>query len=183
MRSFDSCPLPASGVYQSQILHSALAMVPYIEIGLLLLAAIAALGVAANRLRLPPSILLVLAGTALAMVPGLPRIELVPELILLLVLPPVIYSAGVSMSWREFRFNLRPITLLAIGAVVFTTCAVAAGLHWLLGWPWLLIGWLSFLPDWMFNWIYRLIASNRQAFFPNTQCVVPPHDQKDRFLP
>ena len=111
-------------------------MIPYIEVGLFLLAAIAALGVAANRLRLPPSILLVLAGTVLAMIPGLPRVELVPELVLLLVLPPVIYSAGVSMSWREFRFNLRPIALLAIGAVVFTTCAVAAGLHWLLGWPW-----------------------------------------------
>ena len=40
------------------------------------------------------------------------------------------------MSWREFRFSLRPIALLAIGCVVFTTCAVAAGLHWLLGWPW-----------------------------------------------
>src|SRR5947209_7793782 len=39
------------------------------------------------------------------------------------------------MSWREFRFNLRPITLLAVGCVVFTTCAVAAVAHWLLGMP------------------------------------------------
>jgi monovalent cation/hydrogen antiporter len=68
--------------------------------------------------------------------PGLPRVELAPELVLLLVLPPVIYSAGVSMSWREFRFNLRPIALLAIGCVVFTTCAVAASVHSMLGWPW-----------------------------------------------
>ena len=111
-------------------------MVTYLEIGLFLLAAIAALGVAARQLHLPPSILLVIAGAGLAMIPGLPRVELVPELVLLLVLPPVIYSAGVSMSWREFRFNLRPIALLAIGCVVFTTCAVAAGVHWLLGWPW-----------------------------------------------
>src|SRR6185436_15241099 len=43
--------------------------------------------------------------------------------------------AGVAMSWREFRFNLRPITLLAFGCVVFTTCAVAAVAHWLLGMP------------------------------------------------
>ena len=99
-------------------------MIGYLEIGFVLLAAIAALGVAANRLRLPPSIILVVAGAGLAMVPGLPRVELVPELVLLLVLPPVIYSAGVSMSWREFRFSLRPIALLAIGCVVFTTCAV-----------------------------------------------------------
>jgi Na+/H+ antiporter len=111
-------------------------MIAYLEISLFLLAAIAALGVAANRLRLPPSILLVIAGAGLAMLPGLPRVELEPELILLLVLPPVIYSAGVSMSWQEFRFNLRPIALLAIGAVVFTTCAVAASAHWLLSWPW-----------------------------------------------
>ncbi len=111
-------------------------MFAYLQIGLFLLVAIAALGVAANRLRLPPSVLLVIAGAVLAMIPGLPRVELAPELILLLVLPPVIYSAGVSMSWREFRFNLRPIALLAIGCVAFTTCAVAASVHWLLGWPW-----------------------------------------------
>src|SRR6202008_3240668 len=52
-----------------------------------------------------------------------------------LILPPLIYTAGVAMSWREFRFNLRPITLLAVGCVVFTTCAVAAVAHWLLGMP------------------------------------------------
>ena len=55
---------------------------------------------------------------------------------LLLVLPPLIYSAGVAMSWREFRFNLRPITLLAFGCVVFTTAMVAAVAHRLLGLPW-----------------------------------------------
>ena len=54
---------------------------------------------------------------------------------LLVILPPLIYSAGVAMSWREFRFNLRPIALLAFGCVVFTTCAVAVALHYLLGWP------------------------------------------------
>jgi CPA1 family monovalent cation:H+ antiporter len=65
----------------------------------------------------------------------LPRIELAPELVLLGILPPLIYSAGVAMSWREFRFNLRPIALFAFGCVVFTTCAVAAAAHWLLGMP------------------------------------------------
>ena len=77
-----------------------------------------------------------IAGIALALVPGLPPVELAPELVLLVLLPPLIYSAGVSMSWREFRFNLRPITLLAFGCVVFTTCAVAAAVHYLLGWQW-----------------------------------------------
>jgi CPA1 family monovalent cation:H+ antiporter len=59
-----------------------------------------------------------------------------PEGVLLLVLPPLIYSAGVAMSWREFKSNLRPIALLAIGCVIFTTCAVAAGAHYVLGLPW-----------------------------------------------
>ncbi len=72
----------------------------------------------------------------LALLPGLPRVELVPELVLLVVLPPLIYWAGVAMSWREFRFNLRPIALLAIGCVAFTTVAVAAVAHWLLGLAW-----------------------------------------------
>ena len=90
----------------------------------------------AQRLKTAPSILLVIAGIALALIPGLPPVELAPELVLLVLLPPLIYSAGVSMSWREFRFNLRPITLLAFGCVVFTTCAVAAAMHYLLGWQW-----------------------------------------------
>jgi CPA1 family monovalent cation:H+ antiporter len=63
-------------------------------------------------------------------------IEGIQIAVLLLVLPPLIYSAGVAMSWREFRFNLRPITLLAVGCVIFTTVAVAAVAHWLLGFAW-----------------------------------------------
>jgi CPA1 family monovalent cation:H+ antiporter len=63
-------------------------------------------------------------------------VRLAPELVLLLVLPPLIYSSAVAMSWREFRFNLRPISLLAIGCVVFTTVAAAAATHWLLGMAW-----------------------------------------------
>ena len=108
-------------------------MIATIQIAVLLLVVVAAVAVAARRLELPPAILLVVVGVVLALVPGLPRVELVPELVLLLVLPPLIYSAGVAMSWREFRFNLRPITLLAIGCVVFTTVAVAAVGHALLG--------------------------------------------------
>ena len=102
---------------------------------LLLLSVLVVVAVLARWLRTAPSILLVIAGVGLALVPGLPRIELAPELVLLGILPPLIYSAGVAMSWREFRFNLRPIALLAFGCVVFTTCAVAAAAHWLLGIP------------------------------------------------
>jgi CPA1 family monovalent cation:H+ antiporter len=100
-----------------------------------LLAVLVVVAIVARRLNTAPSILLVVAGIGLALAPGLPRIELAPELVLLLILPPLIYSAGVAMSWREFRFNLRPITLLAFGCVVFTACAVAAVAHGLLGMP------------------------------------------------
>src|ERR1700678_2188692 len=110
-------------------------MTATIQTILLLLAVLVVVAVVARRLNTAPSILLVIAGIALALIPGLPRIELAPELVLLGILPPLIYSAGVAMSWREFRFNLRLITLLAFGCVVFTTCAVAAAVHWLIGLP------------------------------------------------
>jgi CPA1 family monovalent cation:H+ antiporter len=111
-------------------------MTPQIQIVVLLFVVVAAVAVLAARLKTPAAILLVLTGVLLALIPGLPTIELAPELVLLIVLPPVIYSASFNMSWREFRFNLRPITLLAVGCVVFTTVSVAAAAHWLLNLSW-----------------------------------------------
>ena len=108
-------------------------MTATIETTLLLLAVLVVVAVVARRLQTAPSILLVVAGVALAFLPGLPRIALAPEAVLDGILPPLIYSAGVAMSWREFRFNLRPITLLAFGCVVFTSAAVAAMAHFALG--------------------------------------------------
>jgi len=110
-------------------------MTATIETILFLLAVLVVVAIVARRLNTAPSILLVVAGIGLALLPGLPRIELAPELVLLGILPPLVYSAGVAMSWREFRFNLRPITLLAFGCVVFTSCAVAAVAHVVLGMP------------------------------------------------
>ena len=101
-----------------------------------MLAVLAAVAVAAKRLNVAPSILLVVAGLGIALVPGLPKVTLAPEVVLLVILPPLIYSAGVAMSWRDFRFNLRPIALLAFGCVIFTTCAVAAAAHYLLKFDW-----------------------------------------------
>jgi monovalent cation/hydrogen antiporter len=101
-----------------------------------ILMTVAAVAIAANRVKIPAAILLVLVGAILSVTPGLPRIDLIPELVLLLVVPPLIYSAGVAMSWREFRFNIRAISLLAFGGVAFTTVAVAAVVHYLLGWDW-----------------------------------------------
>jgi Na+/H+ antiporter len=117
---------------------------------LFMLAVLAAVAVAAKRLNIAPSILLVIAGIGMALVPNLPKVELAPELVLLVILPPLIYSAGVAMSWREFRFNLRPIVLLAFGCVLFTTCAVAAAAHYLLNFDWavgFLLGAIVSPPD------------------------------------
>ena len=90
--------------------------------------------IVARRLKTAPSILLVIAGIGLALFPasadragagtGAARHPATADLF-----------CRFAMSWREFRFNLRPITLLAFGCVVFTTCAVAAVAHWLLGCP------------------------------------------------
>jgi CPA1 family monovalent cation:H+ antiporter len=79
---------------------------------------------------------MLLAGVALAFVPGLPTVTLKPDLVLLLLLPPLLYWSGVGMSWRGFRSNLRPILLLAIGCVLATAIAVAAVAHVALGLSW-----------------------------------------------
>jgi CPA1 family monovalent cation:H+ antiporter len=107
-----------------------------LQIFLILLAVLAGTALLARRIDIAPAILLLLAGIALAFVPGMPAVELPPELVLLVVLPPLIYSASVAMSWREFKFNLRPIVLLAVGCVIFTAFAVAAATHYLIGLPW-----------------------------------------------
>src|SRR5499427_2460317 len=102
----------------------------------ILCATVAALSVAAQRLRVAAPILMLVAGAAIAFVPGIPQVALDPELILLLLLPPLLYWSGVGMSWRGFRANLRPILLLAIGCVLATAAAVATVAHFALGLPW-----------------------------------------------
>ncbi len=101
-----------------------------------LLAVVAAVSLLAKRLNVPGPILLVPAGLLLAVVPGLPHLRLDPAFALMLFLPPLIYSAAVNTSWPDFRANLRPISLLAVGCVLFTTAAVAATAHYLIGMSW-----------------------------------------------
>jgi Na+/H+ antiporter len=96
-----------------------------IEVVLLLLLAATALAIVARRVGIPYPILLVLGGLAIGFVPGLPRVELDPDLVLLLFLPPILFAAGYFTSIRDFKANLRPIALLAVGLVLFTTVVVA----------------------------------------------------------
>jgi monovalent cation/hydrogen antiporter len=137
---------------------------------LFMAAVLALVAVAAKRLNLAPSILLVVAGIGMAFIPGLPKVQLAPELVLLVILPPLIYSAGVAMSWREFKFNLRPIALLAFGCVVFTTCAVAAAAHYLLHFEWavgFLLGAIIAPPD-----VVAPLAIARRLGLPRRLVVV-----------
>ena len=120
------------------------------QIFLILLAVLAGTALLARRINVAPAILLLLTGIVLAFVPGMPSLELPPELVLLVVLPPLIYSASVAMSWREFKANLRPIILLSVGCVIFTAFAVAAATHYLIGLPWnvgFLLGAIVAPPD------------------------------------
>jgi hypothetical protein len=80
-----------------------------------LLVAVATLATLANRIKVPYPILLVLGGLVLGFVPVLPQVELDPEVVFLLFLPPLLYVSAILTSWRDFRANLRPISLLAVG--------------------------------------------------------------------
>jgi len=90
------------------------------------LIAIAALYWVATRVGVPYPTLFVLGGLALAFVPGLPRIQLDPDLILLVFLPPLLFIAATETPIRELRTNIAPITRLALGLVVVTILVVAA---------------------------------------------------------
>ena len=95
------------------------------EIIVLVFAAVAVLAVVACKLALPYPIVLVISGLALSFVPRLPEVRLNPEIVFYFFLPALIYPAALFTSWRDFRRNLRPILLLAIGLVLATTVVVA----------------------------------------------------------
>ncbi|MBA2713880.1 MAG: cation:proton antiporter, partial [Rubrobacteraceae bacterium] len=107
-----------------------------IEIVIGLLVVVAVLATLAGRLKVPYPILLVVGGSALGLVPGLPQVELDPELVFLLFLPPLLYVSALFTSWRDFRANVRAISLLAVGLVLMTTFVVAAVVHAVADLPW-----------------------------------------------
>src|SRR6185503_5891327 len=106
------------------------------EIILTLFLFVAAFAVLAYRIKVPYPIFLVLGGLAMSYIPHLPRLSLDPNLVFLVFLPPILYYAGLQTSWRDFRANLRPISLLAFGLVMFTTALVALAAHYLVGMSW-----------------------------------------------
>ncbi|MDF0518593.1 Na+/H+ antiporter [Bradyrhizobium yuanmingense] len=99
------------------------------EIILLLLAMIVVLEVLARKLQLPRAAALIVGGIGLAMIPESPNIELDPELVLILFLPPLLMSSAWFTAWRDFRADIRIIMQLAVGAVAFTTLVVGVVTH------------------------------------------------------
>lgn len=87
---------------------------------------------AARRFNFPYPIALVVGGGVLGFVPLVPQLPFDPELILVLVLPPILYQAALLTSWRDFAAGIRTIGLLAIGLVAATTLAVGAALKFLI---------------------------------------------------
>src|SRR5437867_6820700 len=100
-----------------------------IEIVIMLLAVVLVLTTIARKILIPYPILLVIGGLVLDVGPGLPTVTLDPQIVFLVFLPPILWAAAYLTSLREFRANLRPILLLAVGLVLATTAAVAVVAH------------------------------------------------------
>ncbi len=110
---------------------------PNLDIALLiLLAAAGTLLVVSRLLRTPYPIVLVVGGFALGFVPGIPPLELPPDAILFLILPPLLFYAGFIYQAQRLKDNKGSISILAIGLVAATTLGVAAVAHTLVGIPW-----------------------------------------------
>jgi Na+/H+ antiporter len=110
-------------------------MIGTVEIFVGMLLAVAALAWLARRLHIAYPILFVIGGLALALIPGVPRVTLNPELVFLFFLPPLLFPAALFTPWRDFRENLRPISLLAVGLVLITTVAIAFLAHHFMNLP------------------------------------------------
>src|ERR1017187_139545 len=100
-------------------------MTGIVEIFLGVSFAVVVLALLARRLRIPYPIFFVIGGTVLGFIPGLPPVRLHPALVFLVVLPHLLFRAALFTSWPYSRANLRPISLLAIGLVLFTTASGA----------------------------------------------------------
>jgi monovalent cation/hydrogen antiporter len=108
------------------------------KIVIFIMAILISLTAIANRRKFPYPILLVAAGLIIGFVPQLPDLALDPDVVFVIILPPLLYDAASKTSWNEFRTSIRPISALAITLVFFTTIAVAITAHYFIpgfSWP------------------------------------------------
>src|SRR4051812_17082801 len=90
-----------------------------------LLFAVSMLSMLSSKLGMSYPIFLVLAGLLISFIPGIPHINLDPDIVFLIFLPPLLYAAAWNTSWKDFWKMRRPIGMLSVGLVVFTSAAVA----------------------------------------------------------
>ncbi|HVG40092.1 MAG TPA: Na+/H+ antiporter [Chitinophagaceae bacterium] len=100
-----------------------------IEVIVLLLLCITFLALFSNKYNFPFPIVLVLSGLAISLFPGITPLTLAPDVIFLIFLPPLLYSAAWNTNWHQFKANLRHITLASIGLVFFTTLCIGILVH------------------------------------------------------
>ena len=107
------------------------------KIIIFVIAVLIALTAIANRRKLPYPVLLMTAGLIIGFVPQLPDLALDPEIVFVIILPPLLYDAASKTSWHEFKTSIRPISALAVTLVFFTTIAVAVTAYYLIpGFTW-----------------------------------------------
>jgi len=117
--------MQATGIHNAEIIF------------LLLLLFVAGLAALAKRFQIPYPIVLVIGGLLLSLFPRAPRVELNPDIVFLVILPPLLFASAFVTSWRDFRYNLVSICGLALGLVLFTVWGVAAASRWILpGFNW-----------------------------------------------
>ncbi len=108
------------------------------ELIVLLIVGVVALVWLANRINVPYPMLLMVGGLLIAILPRTPAVELSPEVVLVVFLPPILFQAAQTTSIRDFKANFSTISRLALGLVLLTTIAVAVVAHWVIpgiGWP------------------------------------------------
>jgi Na+/H+ antiporter len=96
-----------------------------VEIILLFVVLATAVAASAHRLKVPAPSLLVVAGLVIALIPGVPAVQIPPDAVSVIVLPPLLYAAGQNLPWSELRPVWRPVTVLALGLVLASAAAVA----------------------------------------------------------
>lgn len=99
---------------------------------LLLLLFVAGLAALAKKFETPYPIILVIGGLILSFFPRVPHVALNPDIVFLVILPPLLFSSAFVTSWRDFRYNLVSISMLALGLVLFTVRGVAHISQWIL---------------------------------------------------
>jgi CPA1 family monovalent cation:H+ antiporter len=107
------------------------------KVVILIMAVLIGITAIANKRKLPFPVLLVFAGLLIGFIPQMPSLALDPDVVFLIMLPPLLYDAASKTSWLEFKTSIRPISALAITLVFFTTVAVAVTAYYMIpGFTW-----------------------------------------------